>query len=106
MNSGDTVFLPVWQYMLTTSVATGITNSYVEIPKTKIYPNPTTGIFTITGENIQSIEVTNIIGQVISQLSIKNNQSLIVNLKEQPKGIYFVKIQIDSLIQIKNIILQ
>jgi len=41
MNSGDTVFLPVWQCMLTTSVTTGITNSCTEILETKIYPNPT-----------------------------------------------------------------
>ena len=31
----------------------------------KIYPNPTTGIFTIEGKNIRSIEITSISGQVV-----------------------------------------
>jgi hypothetical protein len=38
----------------------------------RIYPNPTNGIFTIEGENIQLIEITNINGQIIKQLTINN----------------------------------
>ena len=72
----------------------------------KIYPNPTNGIFTIEGKNIQTVEVMNINGQIIKQLSINNNKSSIINLKGQPKGIYFVKIQSDDFIRVKEIVIQ
>ncbi|MCD4793583.1 MAG: T9SS type A sorting domain-containing protein [Bacteroidales bacterium] len=75
------------------------------------YPNPTTGIFTIQGEDlpagqtsIQSIEITNINGQVIKRLSTNNNQ-LKIDLSNQPKGIYFVKIQTDGISYTEKIIL-
>ncbi|MCK4663978.1 MAG: SBBP repeat-containing protein [Bacteroidales bacterium] len=79
----------------------------------KIYPNPTNGIFTIEGKDIQSIEITNINGQTIRQYSIDNlsadrqdNKSSIVNLKGQPKGIYFVKIWNNDFITIKKIVVE
>ena len=103
INSGDTVFLPVWQYMLTTPVTTGITNSYAEIPEIKIYPNPTTGILTIQGKNIQLIEIINISGQLI----YRNLQGLIqVDLRDQPKGIYIIKIVTDKGTTIKKAVLE
>ncbi|MBE9511697.1 MAG: T9SS type A sorting domain-containing protein [Bacteroidetes bacterium] len=71
MDSGDTVFLPVWQYMLTTSVTTGTINLKAEIPETRIYPNPTTGIFAIEGEIIKSVEIINITGQTVYKIKVK-----------------------------------
>ncbi len=105
INSGDTVFLPVWQYMLTTSVSTGITNSYTEIPKIKIFPNPSTGLFIIEGENIKSIVIFNIRGQTIKQLLIDNYQSSI-NLSNQPKGVYMLKIVTDKGTTVKKVVLE
>jgi hypothetical protein len=105
MNSGDTVFLPVWQYMLTTSVTTGITNSCTEILETKIYPNPTKGIFIIEGENIQSIRIINIKGQVVKKLIIDNYQSSI-DLSNQLKGIYMIEIVTDKGVTVEKIILK
>ncbi len=71
----------------------------------EIYPNPTNGIFTIEGKNIQAVEITNISGQTIKQLSIDNKKSSIINLKGQAKGVYFLKIQTNNQILTNKIIL-
>ncbi len=68
----------------------------------KIYPNPSTGIFTISGKGIINIEIKNINGQVIYYTS----DEFRVDLINQPKGIYFVKITETKGITIKKIVLQ
>lgn len=70
-----------------------------------IYPNPTTGIFTLEGKNIKSVKILNINGQSIKQLS-KENEQYIFDLRGQPKGIYIIKIVIDKGIITKKIVLQ
>ncbi|MBI4929710.1 MAG: T9SS type A sorting domain-containing protein [Bacteroidetes bacterium] len=71
-----------------------------------IYPNPTTGIFTITStEKISSIKITNVIGEEIVTSAI-NNQTSTIDLSIQPKGIYFIKLFSEKGIEIKKIILQ
>ena len=82
----------------------------------KIYPNPSNGIFTIHGKNIQTVEIVNISGQTIKQLSIDppsfhygragNYQSTIIDLKGHPKGVYFVKIQTNNQIFTNKLILK
>lgn len=71
-----------------------------------IYPNPSTGIVTIeitteeyeqlTGNSV-SLEIKNIMGQLIYQSEITNPKSEI-DLSEQPKGIYFYQLQSDNTI--------
>jgi hypothetical protein len=39
-----------------------------------VYPNPTTVIFTIKGENIQSIEIINIIGQIVKKFQVSGSR--------------------------------
>ncbi|MEN8139565.1 MAG: lipocalin-like domain-containing protein [Bacteroidota bacterium] len=56
-----------------------------------IYPNPSTGRFTIEGENIKKIEVIEISGKTIySSSQIKSEHA--IDLSVSPKGVYFVKI--------------
>ncbi len=74
-----------------------------------ISPNPTSGIFTINLEafsrplSVSKIEITDITGKTIKQLSIDNYQ-LSIDLTNQPTGIYFIKVQTDKNIIIKKII--
>ncbi len=60
-----------------------------------IYPNPTSGIFTLQLSNQplnnSTITVFNILGDIIFKSEIKNQKSEI-DLSSQPKGIYFVKV--------------
>lgn len=84
-----------------------------------IFPNPTSGIFTVDmlsavkkGENLPAgqggnllIEITNNSGQIIRQYSIINNHFKI-DLSQYSKGIYFVKIQTNNTIKTHKIVIQ
>jgi hypothetical protein len=96
------IILPLKDYSATIKENESDNNKFNDI---LIYPNPTTGISTIKGKNIQKIEVINVYGQIIKQYSIINNQSTIINLKDEPKGMYFVKIQTTDFIKVKKILL-
>lgn len=60
-----------------------------------IYPSPTSGIFSIEAENIEKIEITNIMGQLIKQIKVNSNKNTI-DLSSQPNGIYFIKVVTDK----------
>ena len=75
-----------------------------------IYPNPTTGIFIINFAKVSNfsnviVEITNINGQIIRQLTIDNEQ-LTIDLSRQAKGIYFIKIQTNEQVYTDKIILK
>jgi hypothetical protein len=54
-----------------------------------IYPNPSTGIFTIKSAcAIKTIEVFNLIGETVLYQSNGNT----ININNQPQGIYFCKV--------------
>ena len=65
-----------------------------ELEKTiSIAPNPTTNLIEIKGKDITSVEVINQLGQSVK--SVKNNKkdnSILINLKKQVLGVYFLKI--------------
>jgi len=77
-----------------------------EIRKTNIsiYPNPTTGIFTVKTEANFDITITNISGKVISQIPNFTNSKL--DLSNQPNGIYFIKFQNSEFTETLKIIKQ
>lgn len=57
-----------------------------------IYQNPSQGIFQIeSSQKICSLIITNTIGQEIQKINI-NNKKAIIDLSNQPKGLYFVSI--------------
>ncbi len=70
-----------------------------------IFPNPSSGIFTIeSSERISSIEISNVLGEKI--YSEKNNSGKAsVDLSTQPKGIYFIKVVSYKFIQTKKVII-
>lgn len=59
-----------------------------------LYPNPTSGEFIISTENItkdSNIEIYNSLGQIVLVKQIGQNKTLI-NINDKPAGIYFVKL--------------
>lgn len=68
-----------------TTVAENQENAY------NIYPNPTNGNITVSGENISLVEVYNICGQKVISLETKTS-SVNVNMSELTAGVYMVKI--------------
>jgi len=75
-----------------------------------IYPNPTTGIVNINLTGFQNLsglnlQVTDISGRIIEN-SIINTEHSIINLENQPNGVYFIKFQNDEVVKNVKIIKQ
>ena len=60
----------------------------------KIYPNPTTGIFSIEnkGAEIQKIKIYNLLGEQIMVEKISKDSKQVIDLSNQTKGVYFIEI--------------
>ena len=56
-----------------------------------VQPNPTAGLFTITGEGLKRIEICDALGQEIASLKANGNQTTI-DLSSQPAGVYLVSV--------------
>ena len=61
----------------------------------QIYPNPSSGIFNITGATVAKYEVYNLLGQLVKSGKI-NDDNTDVDLSNQSKAIYLLKIIDDS----------
>jgi len=74
----------------------------------RIFPNPTSGEFTVIGEDMQQIEILDITGKTVSQtkISIGKNKSQSVDLCKYTKGLYFVRITVPGGIIIKKLTVQ
>ena len=57
--------------------------------ETKLYPNPTTGQFTVEGANVAKVEVYNLVGQKVHEAE---GQVVNINAADWNKGIYLVNI--------------
>ena len=74
---------------------------------TYCYPNPTSGRFTVEGEDISSIEISSISGQIVySSDDFKSSDEYQVDLSDQPKGIYLLKVVSENVSIFKKIIVQ
>jgi hypothetical protein len=76
----------------------------------KIYPNPTSGTFTVElpGESVASrtrVEVYGILGGKILSTEMQNVRTQELNIKGNPPGIYFVKVMTGEKVQTVKIIL-
>lgn len=56
-----------------------------------IYPNPTNGCFTIEGEGIQKVEVSNTLGQCVASQQCEG-QLTSIDVTSLPAGLYMVSI--------------
>lgn len=89
---------------LTGDATTGV-NDINLANKISIYPNPTNGVFTIESENMQSIEITSISGEIIKTIKQNKSNKVDVDLKAYSAGVYFVKITTDKGNATKKLIL-
>lgn len=81
----------------------GIDNNYGK-EEVKIYPNPSKGLFTVQGNDLQFIEIVNINGRIINKSLIEDKQ-FNIDLSKQPKGVYIIKIVTDKGFITRKIIL-
>ncbi len=91
-----------------------ITSIDIESNIFRIFPNPSTGLFTIEGNDIQNIEIIDMTGKIICKQIAKSEaknqtltqQSHFVDLSNKPKGIYFLKIETTKGSFMKKVIVQ
>ena len=75
----------------------------------KIYPNPSKGVFTITGlKNGSDIDVYNCIGQIIQHTNFtkQTGSAYSIDISRYPKGIYFLKMINDGQVQTSQLIVK
>jgi hypothetical protein len=63
--------------------------------KRQVYPNPTRGKFTITNTENTEIQVYNMLGQVVSRIYSKE-ENTVVNIDFLPQGMYVLKVVKDK----------
>ena len=59
-------------------------------PRLAVFPNPTTGVVTISSDKRQPATISNHIGQVVRRINLIEGTQ-ILNLATMPSGIYFLK---------------
>jgi hypothetical protein len=92
-------------------IVTGI-KELLNPPELNIFPNPSTGKFTIQStEKISSIEITNLLGEKVFTSAINHSrrdsfeQTSIIDLSDHSKGIYFVQVLSEGQSTIRKIVL-
>jgi len=74
-----------------------------------IYPNPTTGKVQISLNEQQvgsTLQITDINGRVVKQLTIEQLNTLTIDLSNQAKGVYFVKLISESGVSTQKVVLE
>lgn len=72
-----------------------------------IFPNPTTGKVTVQAEGIVGVEVMNIQGEKVkSQKSNSKSQNCEVDLSQQAKGIYIIKVTTNKGVAVRKVVLE
>ncbi len=90
----------------TLNVTTGINQLSVNSEQLSIYPNPTSGQFTISlnsNQNGCTVEVYNVMGEKIYQSVLYNSQNSI-DLNIQPAGMYFIYLKSEAGIQVEKLV--
>ena len=72
-----------------------------------VYPNPTTGLFRIqnTGSKIQSVEVYDVFGKLISSTEVNDND-VTIDVSNYTKGVYFTRIRTENGTVTKKVVKQ
>ncbi len=73
-----------------------------------IFPNPTSGYFIIKNESNKTGEliIYNSLGQTIQSVDLSNQSQQDFNLSEFPKGVYFLKVKIESVSYLEKIVIE
>jgi hypothetical protein len=69
----------------------------------QVYPNPTSGLISVRGKDIDSVVIINMNGQLIQQFSSPLDQYTI-DISTQPIGVYIIKIVTKTAVITKQII--
>lgn len=80
-----------WRLFLIQEDATLSAQDVVKVEDTRVYPNPTSGEFSIHTTTATEATVVNAVGQVVKSLSLSKGDNK-VDISKQPVGLYIVKV--------------
>lgn len=87
------------QYMVNFTILTDVETTMAD--NVSIYPNPTTGIFNISGIDNVKVAVYSITGSLVKEFEGTGK----IDIADQPNGIYLIKIQSENFVTTKRITL-
>lgn len=93
--------------VVTVTTCTGL-EDLISHNELSVYPNPSTGIFTISSANNTGkldITVLNMLGQTVKTESSKDSKLAVLDLSTCSKGVYYVKVQMNDGAKLVKVIL-
>ena len=99
------------EYFVIATFGTGINDIALE-NKFNVYPNPANDRFTVSIDNIKSIDMTlqlvNISGQIVYRNELKNiqTQNVEINSRNFAKGIYYLRVNDEAGVKVTKVIIQ
>jgi hypothetical protein len=83
----------------------------LEEAKTALFsvsPNPSNGIFTVTANNVDNytLEVINVLGEVVSTKSIEGTINETINVSDLNAGVYFVKVATANAQNVQRVVIK
>ncbi|MEP5338204.1 MAG: T9SS type A sorting domain-containing protein [Algibacter sp.] len=102
-NGCDWVFSTRFDLTFSLVIDAPLSVSEVSANQTKIYPNPVKDIFTITNSQSADIIVYNILGKVVLNKKMENNNDS-VDISNLNTGVYYVSINNNGVISNKKIV--
>lgn len=91
------------------SISVGISENSQIVKETWIYPNPSSGIFTVNLQNTNAttmISIFDLLGNCLWNEAGLNDGSTRIDLSGQPKGIYLIEIRTKGQKVVKKIVIQ
>lgn len=80
-------------YLSYAPIISDISTPLIHEMNVSLYPNPTSGLINIVGNKLQTISISNALGQKVSAAQHINHNSASIDLSAMPTGLYFVLIQ-------------
>ncbi len=80
---------PVFTIPLNLEITSGVGINEVENASFKVYPNPSNGMITIEGEDLNTAVVYNANGQLVKVVKLDSNT---INLNDLSTGVYFINV--------------
>ncbi len=102
----DTNVVP--KYLIKLDQLVGLKDDKLEEQHITIYPNPTTGLITITNLPKETIRITvyNILGELVHNQELNDSNKPSVDLSALPDGLYFIQLEHGQMTFRKKVIKQ
>nr|MDQ3101433.1 T9SS type A sorting domain-containing protein [Bacteroidota bacterium] len=77
--------------ILSSTLNTGLDGSSTSVNGSYLYPNPTSGLFRISGSDISKVEIVDMLGKILHvERTISFSSDMVIDLGGYPEGAYLV----------------